>query len=55
MIRKKGDRLSCYQDTCTSTSPIVAIHDLPPKRRHSVHEPHQRLATIYGWVTTAKS
>ncbi|GAN00980.1 low temperature essential 1 protein [Mucor ambiguus] len=54
IIRKKGDRLSCYQDTITSTSPIVAIHDLPPKRRHSVHEPHQRLATIYGWVTTAK-
>ncbi|KAK4516504.1 Histone acetyltransferase type B subunit 2 [Mucor velutinosus] len=55
IIRKKGDRLSCYQDTFTSTSPIVAIHDLPPKRRHSIHEPHQRLATIYGWVTTAKS
>ncbi|KAL9554204.1 hypothetical protein MBANPS3_002911 [Mucor bainieri] len=55
IVRKQGDRLSCYQDTFTSTSPIVAIHDLPPKRRHSVHEPHQRLATIYGWVTTAKS
>ena len=56
IIKKDGDRLSCYQDTFTSTSPIVTIHDIPPKRRHSVcnHEPHQRLATIYGWVTTAK-
>ncbi|KAI8642467.1 ras guanine nucleotide exchange factor domain-containing protein [Parasitella parasitica] len=54
VVRSEGDVLSCYQNTCTPTSPVVAIQDTPPKRRHSVHEPHQRLATIYGWVTAAK-
>ncbi|CEP10685.1 hypothetical protein [Parasitella parasitica] len=54
VLKGDGDPLSCYQDSFTPTSPVVAIQDAPPKRRHSVHEPHQRLATIYGWVTAAK-
>ena len=54
--------LSCYQDTCTPTSPIVtfdgdAATKSIPKRRHSLcAEPknteYVRLATIYGWVYT---